>query len=62
MALITEIKIMATCTNVAGEKFTGYFYVQTFNKGMWKENMAEQIKKSLNVSGITKKIVHVRVH
>ena len=62
MGLINEIEVMATCTNVDGEKFTGYFYIKTFNKGMWKDKMAVQIKNSLNQSGIKKKIVEVRVH
>lgn len=62
MGLINEIKVMATCTNVDDERFTGYFYVKTFNKGMWKDRIAIQIKNSLNQSGIKKKIVRVRVH
>lgn len=62
MGLINEIKVLATCTNVDGESFTAEFYVTTFNKGMWKDKMAIQIKNSLNQSGIKKKIVNVRVH
>lgn len=62
MGLIGEIKVMATCTFDNGEKFTGVFYAKTLGKGLWKEAMALQIKKSLNTLSIRKKCVHVRVH
>lgn len=62
MGLIREIRVMATCTFDNDEKVTGYFYVKTFNKGLWKDKMALQIKNNLNSSGIRKKCVKVRVH
>lgn len=60
MGLINEIKVMATFDN--GEKVTDYFYIKTFNKGLWKDKMALQIKNNLNSSGIRKKCVKVIVH
>lgn len=62
MGLINEIKVMATCTFDNKEKVTDYFYVKTFNKGLWKDKMALQIKNNLNSSGIYRKCVKVIVH
>lgn len=53
---------MATCTFDNKEKVTDYFYVKTFNKGLWKDKMALQIKNNLNSSGIHRKCVKVIVH
>ena len=62
MEWISEIQVMATCTFDNGRKLTARFNVRTFNKGLWKEEMALQIKNNLNSSGVNRKCVKVRVH
>ena len=62
MEWISEIKVMATCTFDNGKKLTALFNVRTFNKGLWKEEMALQIKNNLNSSRVNSKCVKVRVH
>lgn len=62
MGWISEIEVMATCTFDNGKKLTARFNVRTFNRGLWKDEMALQIKNSLNSSSIRRKCVKVRVH
>ena len=57
-----EIKVWATCTTENGDKFTAEFCIRTVGKGMWKEQIATQIKNGLNSSGIKKRIKFVDVH
>lgn len=60
--ITSEIKVLATITNVAGEKTTVSVQFRTAKRGMFKEEMERQILKSMNDNGIVKKIIKVRVH
>ncbi len=62
MGWISEIEVMATCTFDNGKKLTAHFNVRTLNRGLWKDEIALQIKNSLNSSGMYRKCVKVRVH
>ena len=54
-------KVLATLTNVDGEKTVISYQFQTAKRGMFKEEMERQILNTMNNSGI-KKIIKVRVH
>lgn len=60
--ITSDIKVLATLTNVAGEKTTVSVQFRTAKRGMFKEEMERQILKSMNDNGIVKKIIKVRVH
>lgn len=60
--ITSDIKVLATLTNVAGEKVTVSVQFRTAKRGMFKEEMERQILKSMNSNGIVKKIIKVRVH
>lgn len=59
--ITSDIKVLATLTNVDGEKTVISYQFQTAKRGMFKEEMERQILNTMNNSGI-KKIIKVRVH
>ena len=59
--ITSDIKVLATLTNVDGEKTVISYQFRTAKRGMFKEEMERQILQSMNNSGI-KKIIKVRVH
>ena len=59
--ITSDIKVLATLTNVDGEKTVISYQFQTEKRGMFKEEMERQILNTMNNSGI-KKIIKVRVH
>lgn len=60
--ITSDIKVLATLTNVEGKSETLTFQFRTAKRGMFKEEMERQILKSMNSNGIVKKIIKVRVH
>lgn len=60
--ITSDIKVLATLTNVDGEKITVSIEFRTAKRGMFKEEMERQILESMNNNGIVKKIIKVRVH
>lgn len=60
--ITSDIKVLATLTNVDGEKTVISYQFQTTKRGMFKEEMERQILESMNKNGIVKKIIKVRVH
>ena len=60
--ITSDIKVLATLTNVDGEKTVISYQFQTAKRGMFKEEMERQILESMNKNGIVKKIIKVRVH
>ena len=56
------MKVLATLTNVDGEKTVISYQFRTAKIGMFKEEMERQILKIMNSNGIVKKIIKVRVH
>lgn len=59
--ITSDIKVLATLTNVDGEKTVISYQFQTAKRGMFKEEMERQILNTMNNSEI-KKIIKVRVH
>ena len=59
--ITSDIKILATLTNVDGEKTVISYQFRTAKRGLFKEEMERQILESMN-KGIVKKIIKVRVH
>lgn len=59
--ITSDIKVLATLTNVDGEKTVISYQFRTAKRGMFKEEMERQILNTMNNSGI-KKIIKVRVH
>lgn len=59
--ITSDIKVLATLTNVEGEKTVISYQFRTAKRGLFKEEMERQILKSMNSNGI-KKIIKVRVH
>ena len=59
--ITSDIKVLATLTNVDGEKTVISYQFQTAKRGMFKEEMEREILKTMNKNGI-KKIIKVRVH
>lgn len=57
-----DIKVLATLTNVEGEKTVISYQFRTAKRGMFKEEMERQILQSMNNGRVTKKIIKVRVH
>lgn len=60
--ITSDIKVLATLTNVDGEKTVISYQFQTAKRGMFKEEMERQILNTMNKSRIVKKIIKVRVH
>lgn len=60
--ITSDIKVLATLTNVEGEKTVISYQFRTAKRGMFKEEMERQILESMNKSRIVKKIIKVRVH
>ena len=60
--ITSDIKVLATLTNVEGEKTVISYQFRTAKRGMFKEEMERQILQSINNSGLIKKIIKVRVH
>ena len=59
--ITSDIKVLATLTNVDGEKTVISYQFRTAKRGMFKEEMEREILKIMNKNGI-KKIIKVRVH
>lgn len=59
--ITSDIKILATLTNVDGEKTVISYRFRTAKRGLFKEEMERQILESMNKRMI-KKIIKVRVH
>ena len=59
--ITSDIKVLATLTNVDGEKTVISYQFRTAKRGMFKEEMERQILNTMNNSEI-KKIIKVRVH
>ena len=59
--ITSNIKILATLTNVDGEKTVISYQFRTAKRGLFKEEMERQILESMNKNGV-KKIIKVRVH
>lgn len=60
--ITSDIKVLATLTNVEGEKTVISYQFRTAKRGLFKEEMERQILESMNKSRIIKKIIKVRVH
>lgn len=60
--ITSDIKVLATLTNVEGEKTVISYQFRTAKRGMFKEEMERQILQSMDNSGLIKKIIKVRVH
>lgn len=60
--ITSDIKVLATLTNVDGEKTVISYQFRTAKRGMFKEEMERQILKIMNNGRVTKKIIKVRVH
>lgn len=59
--ITSDIKILATLTNVDGEKTVISYQFRTAKRGMFKEEMEREILKTMN-KNVVKKIIKVRVH
>ena len=60
--ITSDIKVLATLTNVEGEKTVISYQFRTAKRGLFKEEMERQILESMNKNIIVKKIIKVRVH
>ena len=60
--ITSDIKVLATLTNVDGERTVISYQFRTAKRGMFKEEMEREILKTMNKSRIVKKIIKVRVH
>lgn len=60
--ITSDIKVLATLTNVEGEKTVISCQFRTAKRGIFKEEMERQILETMNSNGIVKKIIKVRVH
>ena len=60
--ITSDIKVLATLTNVEGETITISVEFGTAKRGLFKEEMERQILNSMNKNGLVKKIIKVRVH
>ena len=60
--ITSDIKVLATLTNVEGEKTVISYQFRTAKRGLFKEEMERQILESMNKNRIVKKIIKVRVH
>ena len=59
--ITSDIKVLATITNIEGETSTISIQFRTAKRGLFKEEMERQILQSLNKQ-VIKKIIKVRVH
>lgn len=60
--ITSDIKGLATITDVDGKKTTISYQLRTAKKGLFKEEIARQILESMNKNETVKKIIKVRVH
>ena len=60
--ITSDIKVLATLINVEGEETVISYQFRRAKRGMFKEEMEREILKTMNNSGIIKKIIKVRVH
>ena len=60
--ITSDIKVLATLTNVDGEKTVISYQFRTAKRGIFKEEMERQILQSMNNNRVIKKIIKVRVH
>lgn len=59
--ITSDIKVLATITNIEGETSTISIQFRTAKRGLFKEEMERQILQMLNKK-VIKKIIKVRVH
>ena len=59
--ITSDIKVLATITNIEGETSTISIQFRTAKRGLFKEEMERQILQSLNKQ-VIKKIIKVKVH
>ena len=57
----TEIKVMATLTNEFGETMTVAMRVRRAKRGLFKEEIENQIMNTINSNGIGVKIINVKI-
>ena len=60
--ITSDIKVLATLTNVDGEKTVISYQFRTAKRGMFKEEMERENLQSMNNDRLTKKIIKVRLH
>lgn len=57
----TEIKVMATLTNELGETMTVAMRVRRAKRGLFKEEIENQIMNTINLNGIGVRIINVKI-
>lgn len=57
----SEIRVLALLRHASGKRSHGTFYVTKCSRGVTKREIACEIKKEMNQSGIKDKIIHVLV-
>lgn len=58
----TEIKVMATLTNEFGETMTVAMRVRRAKRGLFKEEIENQIMNTINLNGIGVRIINVKIN
>ena len=61
MLVKTEIKVMANLTNELGETMTVAMRVRRAKRGLFKEEIEDQIMNTINLNGIGVRIVNVKI-
>ena len=61
MLVKTEIKVMATLTNEFGETMTVAMRVKRAKRGLFKEEIENQIMNTINLNGIGVRIINVKI-
>ena len=61
MLVKTEIKVMATLTYEFGETMTVAMRVKRAKRGLFKEEIENQIMNTINLNGIGVRIINVKI-
>ena len=61
MLVKTEIKVMATLTNEFDETMTVAMRVRRAKRGLFKEEIENQIMNTINLNGIGVRIINVKI-
>lgn len=61
MLVKTEIKVMVTLTNEFGETMTVAMHVRRAKRGLFKEEIENQIMNTINLNGIGVRIINVKI-
>ena len=61
MLVKTEIKVMATLTNEFGETMTVAMRGRRAKRGLFKEEIENQIMNTINSNGIGVRIINVKI-